>query len=112
LHLVQRLDARHNPALARMMTDYAFERWAASRVVPWELWRCVGPHPDARCLEALERAIKQHADPQTSRSAALAAAGSTVTAATALVVHASDETRAAIADGRLNWTTLVAEART
>ncbi|MEE2789439.1 MAG: EboA domain-containing protein [Myxococcota bacterium] len=58
LHLIQRLDERSNPALARMMTDYAFERWAASRTVSPELWRCVAPHPDARCLKALDLALK------------------------------------------------------
>ena len=70
LHEIQGLDTRHNPALARMMTDYAFERWAASRVVNPELWRCVAPHPDARCMDALRRALTL--DDLTSRAAALA----------------------------------------
>jgi hypothetical protein len=57
LHPVVGLDTRHNRALARMMADYAFERWAASRPVAWELWRCVGPDPDDRALSALTRAV-------------------------------------------------------
>lgn len=40
---VQRLDERRNSDLARMLVDYAHERWAAQRDVKPELWRCVGP---------------------------------------------------------------------
>lgn len=47
LDLIQGLDERSNPELARMLCDYAQERWAAGRPVPVDVWRCVGPH--ARC---------------------------------------------------------------
>ena len=53
------LDERSNPALARMLCDYAHERWAAGRPVSPELWRCVGPHADEAGLEDLERALTE-----------------------------------------------------
>lgn len=51
------LDARANPKLARMLVDFARERWAAQRPVSPELWRCVGPFADEALLPALERAL-------------------------------------------------------
>ncbi len=103
------LDARHNPPLARMMADYAFERWAASRPVSWELWRCVGPFPDARALEALRRAVTDP-EPQTRAAATLAAGKSHVPEARELVHLAPPAVRAALEAGTLTWNHLVQTA--
>lgn len=59
LHLIQRLDERANPELARMLTDYAHERWAAGRDVSPELWRCVGKFANSEMLADLERVLTQ-----------------------------------------------------
>jgi hypothetical protein len=53
---IQGLEARGNPHLARMLVDFARERWAAGRPVSAELWRCVAPHADADGIAALTRA--------------------------------------------------------
>jgi hypothetical protein len=57
LQPIQGLDERANPPLARMLCDYAHERWAAGRPVSPELWRCVGPHADAEALGDLQRVL-------------------------------------------------------
>jgi hypothetical protein len=57
LYLVYGLDGRANTDLAKMLCDYAHERWAAHRPVSPELWRCVGPLADGAMLADLERVI-------------------------------------------------------
>jgi len=57
LHPIVGLDRRANEALMRTLCDYAHERWAASRSVSPELWRCVGPFADDAALADLERVL-------------------------------------------------------
>lgn len=57
LNPVAGLDARANAPLAKMMTDFAHERWAAKRPVSPELWRCVGPFADDAMLDDLRRVL-------------------------------------------------------
>ncbi len=62
------LDRRANATLARMLGDYAHERWAASRPVNPELWRCVGPFATGRLLADLERLITSGSQPERAAS--------------------------------------------
>ncbi|MBV6627254.1 MAG: EboA family metabolite traffic protein [Rivularia sp. (in: Bacteria)] len=59
LHLIQGIDERANPELARMLVDYAHERWAAGRDVSPELWRCVGKFANDEILADLERVLTE-----------------------------------------------------
>jgi hypothetical protein len=62
LFLVHEVDRRVNPALARMLVDYAHERWSAGRPVSAELWRCVGPVADGALLDDLRRVLERGTD--------------------------------------------------
>ncbi|MHC5030675.1 MAG: EboA domain-containing protein [Planctomycetota bacterium] len=66
------LDRRATPQLARMLCDYAHERWSAHRPVSPELWRCVGPHADEAMLGDLERVLRDEEDTASQRAATLA----------------------------------------
>jgi hypothetical protein len=74
LEPIQGLDERANPELARILRDFAHERWAAGRPVPAELWRCVGPFAEGPALDDLSRVLKSdNAEERRAAAAALAA---------------------------------------
>ncbi len=56
------LDQRANARLANILVEFAQERWAASRPVTPELWRCVGPFADEAGLKALEKVLSTGTD--------------------------------------------------
>jgi hypothetical protein len=70
---IQQLDERRNADLARMLVDYAHERWAAGRTVSPELWRCVGPFAGDNYLDELLRVFESPSGVER-RAAALALA--------------------------------------
>jgi hypothetical protein len=101
---IQGLDERANPELARIMCDFAHERWAASRPVPFEIWRCVGPFAEGQAIDDLARALAS-SEALERRAAALALAASPDRRAAQLLrdfpALAGD-----ISDKRLTWATL------
>ncbi len=100
---IEGLDARANPELARILHEYAHERWAAGRPVTPELWRCVGPFATgAAALADLERALGEGG--ASARGAALALAASPAPEAAALLAGRPEA--AEIAAGRLTWKTV------
>jgi len=99
---IQGLDQRANPELARILREYAHERWAAGRPVPPELWRCVGPFAtDELAMADLRRALGGSLP--EARAAALALSASPAPAARALL--AARPELAAINAGHLTWET-------
>jgi len=95
------LDARANPALARMLRDYAHERWAASRPVSPELWRCIGPHATGPALQDLEKVLKQGTEPER-KAAVLALRASPDTSAAAVLQREPGLAKLA-GEGKLSW---------
>ena len=106
LHPIVGLDRRANPRLARMLSDYAHERWSASRPVSHELWRCVGPFAEGDLVDDLARVLAKGSPPE-KQAAALALSASPDPNAAALL-RAAPELSAAIAAGTLSWPSLTA----
>jgi len=104
LDLIAGLDTRANPALARMLSDYAHERWAASRPVSPELWRCVGPFATGAVLEDFRRLLERGTEIE-KQAAALALATAEDAGALALLA-AHPAPAGAVRAGRLNWESL------
>lgn len=101
LYLIHGLDRRANPTLARMLVDYAHERWAARRFVTPELWRPVGSYVDDARVSDLERVLSDP-DPAQQEAAALALAQSCSVRAHGLL-SSRPELQSSIVEGRLNW---------
>ena len=113
LHSIQRLDERANPELARMLVDYAHERWAAGRDVSPELWRCVGKFANSEILADLERVLTEsHAQTDSNgkgqqklierTAAALACADCPLPQAQEILAR-YPELQSDIRSGRLTW---------
>lgn len=102
---IQRLDERRNADLARMLTDYAHERWAADRDVKPELWRCVGPfaEPD-HVFNDLMRVF--NFGDETERKAAALALAECPTPKALIALESEPELWRDIRNGKMTWETL------
>jgi len=98
------IDERKNPALTRMLCDYAHERWAASRPVSPELWRCVDAAHDNGALGDLKRVLEQGNDSER-RAAALSLASSKSEEASQLL-NSDSQLSEQVAEQQLTWENL------
>lgn len=104
LDLIAGLDARANPALARMLCDYAHERWAASRPVSPELWRCVGPFATGAVLDDFRRLLERGTELENQAAALALATAQDAGGQALLAVHPA--LAEAVRCGRLDWESL------
>ncbi len=103
------LDKRANPELANILCDYANERWAAGRLVTFELWRCVGPFATGKMITDLERAAAT--DNQLEKQAALLALSDAPDQQGHQVLNSHPQVACQIASGELTWNTISENAR-
>ena len=101
---IEGLDQRANAELARIMCDFAHERWAASRPVPFEIWRCVGPFADEAAIKDLARVLSSGED--IERRAAALALSACPNANAAKLLTGVPALTAEISSQKLSWATL------
>ncbi|WP_242927955.1 EboA domain-containing protein [Pontibacter vulgaris] len=101
LYRIYGLEERSNLRLARILSDYAHERWAAGRTVTPELWRPVGPFIDEIILKDIER-VFNHPDEIQQEAAALACFSSSYVPAQEML-EAHPLLKHKIESGELTW---------
>ncbi len=104
LNRIYGIDERANPSLARMLVDYAHERWAAGRSITPELWRSVGPHADEAMLLDLKKVLETGTLPERRAGALALKACPLPSAKTLLKAHG--EIAAEVESGRITWENL------
>ncbi len=101
---------RANPELARILVDFAGERWAAGRAITPEIWRNVGPFAEGDMLDDLKR-VAESEDPREREAAALALSTNPSAEAKAVLEGLGPEL-ASIEVGQVRWENVVREPDT
>ncbi|MBU6259166.1 MAG: EboA domain-containing protein [Burkholderiales bacterium] len=105
LHPIVGLDRRANATLARMLGDYAHERWSAGRTISPELWRCVGPFATGALLADLARVLDTGAPAERAAAVLALRAAGTAEAQVLLDRHAA--IRDSVAARGVDWVSVV-----
>lgn len=97
-------DRRANEALAKILIDYAHERWAAGREVMPELWRFMAPFLKEEQLKDLQKVI-QEGTPLEKEAVLLACSQSELPSAQK-ILEAHPEIKESIDKGEITWDTI------
>ena len=100
------VDKRSNKELARIISDYAHERWAASRDIDPVFWRPVSNYIQGQLLDDMQRLFESD-NPQEIAAAALCCFYSDKAPATALLEKYPDA-KAKVANKSISWANLKA----
>ena len=98
------IDERANPDLARIISDYAHERWAASRTIEPYFWRPVAKFLNETLLSDMERLLKSDNSAE-NKVAALCCSYSENPMAKSLLLNYPD-LHQQIKENKLRWDTL------
>jgi hypothetical protein len=101
LYQIQNSDKRANAELAKILVDFAHERWAAGRTVMPELWRFVGPFINSDNLADIQKVLDS-GDPLQQKAALLACNSSDFEPAKKLLEQHPD-IRNAMTKGEISW---------
>lgn len=103
---IYRLDQRANAELAKILSDYAHERWAAGRRINPQLWRCVAKFIDEKNFGDIQR-TGNSSDPLECEAAALACNDSHYPPAKEWL-NRHERLKTAIDNKTLSWSTIAA----
>ncbi|MEN7550260.1 EboA domain-containing protein [Rapidithrix thailandica] len=101
LYKILGADSRANAHLAHMLSDYAHERWAASRLVTPELWRFTGQFLNESLLQDMKTLVAKE-DPHERYAAILACMESSSGLAKDLLKHHQDLVKE-VQEKQLDW---------
>lgn len=103
LYRIYGADDRVNEELARMLIDFAHERWAANRQVTPELWRFVGPFLNEDTIPDIKKTLE--GDVLEKKAGLLACSSSRLPEALELL-NQHPHIKKDIETGQLNWNTI------
>ncbi|WP_340102533.1 EboA domain-containing protein [Rhodohalobacter sp. 8-1] len=101
IYLIQGVDERANEPLARILVEYAHERWSAGREVSPELWRSVGPFIDETYIPDVEKELT-HDNPVHRHATVLALMDSNLKAADR-ILKSHDSLRKEVESKNITW---------
>jgi len=104
LGMIESVDERANADLTRIISDYAHERWAASRTIDPMFWRPVSKFMDDTLLSDMERLLSSE-NPIENKAGALCCYFSEDDRALALLGK-HKELKEQIASNKITWNTL------
>ncbi|HLW18702.1 MAG TPA: EboA domain-containing protein, partial [Cyclobacteriaceae bacterium] len=101
LYKIVDADHRTNGDLAKILIDFAHERWAAGRNVMPELWRFVGQFLTDEDLKDVQKVI-QSDEPLEQEAVLLACSQSSLTLAQK-ILEEHPTVKSKIEEGKINW---------
>lgn len=101
IYRIYGIEQRSNAKLARILSDYAHERWSAGRPVSPELWRPVSPFIDDVILKDIQKLFSQPNELEQEAAALVCAQSNSAPAKELLNAHPQLKSR--VENGEITW---------